>query len=127
MLNLEFIEDRENLFRAVPPNPVVWKAEFNRPSSALFKDSKGCSVDRDGDRTEKETILALEYRFKNCGVVSINAKRCRELDTYPVPKPSKRNKYHSEIHDSENKILISNSKSRKLSLNCRVIKIPPIS
>lgn len=33
--------------------------ENGRPSSALFKDSKGVSVDRDGNRSEHEIINAL--------------------------------------------------------------------
>jgi hypothetical protein len=49
LLSPEF-SDAENLFREVIENN--WDYEENRPSSAIFKDSKGVSVDRDGGRTE---------------------------------------------------------------------------
>ncbi|MBN2092633.1 hypothetical protein JW964_23635, partial [candidate division KSB1 bacterium] len=34
MIILEFIEDRVNLYRAVPDWPRYWKNHFNRPSSS---------------------------------------------------------------------------------------------
>jgi hypothetical protein len=56
------IADAEVLFRAVPKKPHMWKKAEERPSSAVFKDSKGISVDRDGGRSENEVCRFIVQR-----------------------------------------------------------------
>ena len=51
--------DWSAIYRRVKSKPIFMKE--GRPSSALFKDSKGVSVDRDGSR-EICSIIAAEAR-----------------------------------------------------------------
>ena len=56
-------ESDERFYRVIRnTNPNAWDKECNRPSSAAFKDSQGCSVDRRKLRTESE-VLKLEVLF----------------------------------------------------------------
>ncbi|GEM_PF-4830524 len=57
-MNPERIEAGEVLFRAVQVHPNLWKG--NRPSSVLFRNNQGVSVDRDGKRTENEICEFLQ-------------------------------------------------------------------
>ena len=49
----EKIESEEQLYRAIPNKPQLWKDSDGRPTSAIFKDSQGVSVDRDGKRNKE--------------------------------------------------------------------------
>ena len=113
MLNSK-IEDEECLYRGVIVHPNYWDIEKDRPSSAIFKDSKGVSVDRDGGREEQVAIKALITKLSLKAVVKIHALKCRELNAFLIPKAEPDNIYHAEIHDSENKIEIGGSKAKKL-------------
>lgn len=121
------INDREILYRAIPQNPNMWKAALNRPSSAVFKDSRGVSVDRDGDRSERQVIACFDKRMPGRGIVSITAKICRDIGTNPMPKPEKDNLYHAEIHDNDGRIEIRRSKLKKLSSASKIVKHPNFS
>ena len=112
MLN-EHIEDAEFLYRRIILNPNFWDFEKQRPSSAIFKDSNGVSVDRQHKRVDNDIIE--EYKaYEIRGIIKILTAVCRELDTHPVYKPIPDNMYHCEIHDSILKVQISSSKAKKL-------------
>lgn len=119
-----YIEDTEILYRAIPKNPIMWKSEFNRPSSAVFKDERGVSVDRDGGRNKQQVIIDFDKRMPKRGIVSILTKICREIGTNPIAKPEKDNIYHAEIHDNDGTPKIKLSKLRKLVNACEVVRIP---
>lgn len=121
----DIITREEKLFRNVIRNPDFWKNEEGRPSSALFKDSKGVSVDRDGGR-EKETIISsFKERFGDNikAIVFVDASYCYDIDCHLVYNPLDDNIYHGEIHDSPQKITLSSSKARKLSKNCTIVYV----
>ncbi|MBD3343048.1 MAG: hypothetical protein GF353_28380 [Candidatus Lokiarchaeota archaeon] len=122
MVNVEKINDKEKLYRAI--HPIFWKNDLNKPSTAAFKDSKGVSVDRDGGREEKEVIAVFDKKKPNYGLASITAKSCREIGTHPIPKPLDDNIYHAEIHDSEDKIRISMSKLKKIIDSIYIVEEP---
>ncbi len=121
------IQDGEMLYRAIKqsyPEPFV----LGKPSPALFIDKNGLSVSRDGGRAEDEVIQALSRKFVNkegksdySGCLKISAKDCREVPTYPMPKPTQKDPYHAEIHDSEFVIEISLKKAILLSMACTVL------
>lgn len=115
----DYFEDNEVLFRCVKgSNPVLWDDEYDRPTSAVFKDSKGLSVDRDGKRDKKDIIKSFNNKFDNIkAIVSVNAGYCKGLPVHLKYKPTD-NKYHSEIHESENEITIKYKKLKKLSEDC---------
>jgi len=123
-MNPDFIENEEILYRAIPDNPNFWKPSFNKPTSALFKDKRGVSVDRDGDRKPQEIEIKFELYKPGYGLCYISACKCRELQTYPIPKPLEKNKYHAEIHYSTTKILIPSNVARKMSSLVITVKVP---
>ena len=117
----EEISNEEILYRAVSFNPNLWSTQENRPSSAVFKDSKGVSVDRNGKREESEIIENLKSRFELKAILSISALECREIETCPISDPLPDNIYHALILESEDKISISSGKARKLVKKASVV------
>lgn len=108
----DVISDDELLFRGVIEK--FWDYEKNRPSSAIFKDSKGVSVDRSYDRTEAECLHFLKNKrdfFKVCSIKTADVRKNQAVALY---KKLPDNIYHSEIHDSLEKIEIRGSKAKKL-------------
>jgi hypothetical protein len=107
------VNDDELLYRAITRIPHLWKNEQNRPSSAAFKDSKGVSVDRDGEREESEIIRVMKSRFELKAVVKLETSYCKSIETKVLARPLEDNIFHAEIHDLE-KINLSSSKAKKL-------------
>lgn len=121
------IKNHEKLYRAVKlAKPQLWDEENGRPSSALFKDSKGVSVDRDGNRSETEIISKLSKNLNDDqlkAVIYLDASFCYEIPVEILYKPLQDNEYHAVIHDSNERIELTKSKARKLSRNCKIIQI----
>lgn len=115
----------EFLYRGVVESQ--WDGEHNRPSSATFKDSKGASVDRDAlvrDATTCVNALLGSKPFKAiCRVKEESVQVVGAITKYlPVPG----NKYHCEIHDSEEKITLSGSKAKNLRDLSEVVYTRPV-
>ncbi len=117
------IQDNEILYRAIHPN--FWNSEENRPTSALFKDDKGVSVDRDGNRTEELALESLLSSRDNYGAGKLNASEARSIDTFLKPDKIPGNEFHALIMDSESKISLTNGKAKKLSRMITILN-PPI-
>lgn len=118
--------DKEILYRRIHPDSIFWDNEHDRPSSAAYKAKNGLSVDRLGDREENEVISSFIKKFGSDGVksvVKVSVGICKKIDLYPVYKPSLHNEYHAEIYDSKNKVVISQSKARKLAENVQVLHL----
>ena len=118
------IEDNETLYRVVrKSNPDGFID--GKPTAALFIDFKGASVDRDGEREETEIIETFKERFERRddygNTVKISAGKCRIVGTYPVPKETKGNKYHAEIHESKEVVEISLLKAMRLANECVIV------
>ena len=106
------IRDEEFLYRGIIEQN--WDCKKNRPNSATFKDSKGVSVDRDGQRDEKDCVEFLKSNRDYFAVCKVKTQKVKELNAVPIHKPIKENPYHSEIHDSEERIQMKGSKPKKL-------------
>lgn len=120
-MNLNMIEQHEKLLRSIFPQDLFWDAVRNKPSSAAFKDANGYSVDRTGDRTLPDPIDYLKKRFKKNPAVAVIPKSiCDEIQVAVKYTPSKKNIYHTEIHESEDVIEISAYKLKLLSDRCGV-------
>lgn len=117
------IRNDEVLYRNVIMNPDFWKKKNGRPSSAVFKDSNGVSVDRDGAREEAVIVERFKSRFEGNvkAVVSVNAGYCREISTHLLPSPTSDNPYHAEIHDSTTEKRLRSGKAKKLSKICNIV------
>ena len=111
----------ERLYRAVyPPEimPMFWK-ENGEISSAVFKDKRGLSVERAGDRDEDKVINDMHLFFYGT-LISIMAGDCVGCNAVLKYLPTKRSKYHSEIHGGEDRILLSQSQCKYLAKRARV-------
>jgi len=98
------IQDSETLYRAI--HPSFWNYEEDKPTSALFKDRKGVSVDREGGK--------------------LNAGQTRRVGTYLKPDKTPENVFHALILESESKILLSSRKAKELSRMINIIT-PPVN
>ena len=122
------ISNTEILYRAVPNVQDFWKEEEQRLTSAVFSDSKGVSVDRDGGRSEREIIEAFDRRFSpDCGIVSVTAQQCIDCGAFPVPKREVDNPYHAHIQQTEKEVRLTKSTQRSLRNCCNVIRLPAIA
>ncbi|KAA0548478.1 hypothetical protein FZW96_07860 [Bacillus sp. BGMRC 2118] len=118
------ISTEEKLFRKVITNPNFWKTEEGRPSSALFKDSLGVSVDRDGGRDRETIVSTFKARFGNDNIraiVYVDARFCYDIATHLLSAPVDGNEFHAEIHDSSVRVQLSGGKAKKLANNCHVV------
>ena len=121
-MELDKIEDSEILYRVVRESDPDGFVD-GKPTAALFMDERGASVDRDGGRAETEIIEKFKWRFRKNNdyktAVKIGAGECRSANTYPNPIGNKKNKYHSEIWDSENEQVVSLFKALLLAKMCQ--------
>ena len=109
-------DDGEKLFRAVypPSHPgMFWKKDGTLSSSA-FADRYGLSVERGYYRDKQKVIDDMKEHFSGC-IVSVNVGQCRAVEATVKYLPTKRSKYHSEIHGSDTKIILNKSQRKKLS------------
>lgn len=104
--------DDEFLYRGVVDHN--WDYQENRPSSATFKDSKGVSVNREARRTESECVLQLLNTKAFKAIVKISVKDVNECNAISKYTPIPDNEYHSEIHDSIDRVEIRSGKARSL-------------
>lgn len=114
------IDAEEFLYRGVVGNQ--WDDAKNRPSSALFKDSHGASVDRDALIRDSETCINALLQTKPfkaiCRVKEKSVKYVGAIAKY-LPMPE--NVFHCEIHGSEDNVNISDSKLKKLRDSSEVV------
>lgn len=95
------IQKNEMLYRAIKRSKPDW-LESGKPTSAMFKDQKGNSVDRDAQRKLDDIINFMnEGVFKNRlkGIVELNAGECMDEPINAVVKaaPTEANPYHANI------------------------------
>lgn len=122
----EHIRDEECLYRAVRALPNLWKDKQNRPSSVVFDNPDGVSVDRDGLRQETEIVDRLRETIDPVvglrAVIRITAGECREIGTHPVADPREDNAFHAEIHGSDRTIWIpEKAKRRELAKRAQIV------
>ena len=106
-------------------------------SSALFKDSKGVSVNKDHRRTEEE-IIEDEIRLHNFynnentagfysdekklkAIVSIDKEICEQKNIKVLDDPLEENPHHALLQKSENEITLTSSQAKALARNARII------
>lgn len=116
----------ENLYRVIKRSRPDSLNENGCPTSALFKQENGVSVDRDGGRNEKVIIKTFSQRFTKRfkGVVRIHAKICIENNIAVIPNPTE-NIFHAEIFENNNKEPLSLLKALILADNAKLVFIDP--
>lgn len=113
--------NREKLYRAVFPESYMqmfWRKD-GTVSSAAFSDRDGLSVERGDFRDTKSVVEEMRKFFQGC-IISLTVEQCRNVDAIVKYKPSKRSKYHSEIHGSESVPLLSKSQRKKLAAEAKI-------
>ncbi len=118
------IQVHEILFRAI--HPSFWNYDEDRPTSALFKDRRGVSVDRDGERTLEECISFLLYNRERFGACNIQAGLAKNIGAFIKPDSQPDNKFHAMILESESKINLSNGKAKELSRAVTILFKPTL-
>ena len=118
----------ERLYRAVNKNlPCMWKE--NRITSAVFKDSKGISVDRQWNRNINDAVNALfkamssKLSVDNIMVVSIAKKDCDDINAICLYRPIRDNIYHSEIHRDKDMTQLTSAQAKNLAKKVTIEKI----
>ena len=109
--------DNEKLYRAVYPPEIAkmfWKSDGSL-SSAAFADPKGLSVDRGNNRSDNDVSIDMRKRFSGY-IFYVFACHCYETNALIKYLPSRYNPYHSEIHSSADKPLLSKSQRRYLAV-----------
>lgn len=124
-MKLDEIDDTEMLYRVVRKSDPDGFID-GEPTAALFMDSGGLSVDRDGGRKETQIVDSFIRRFGGKrddyeNAVKIQAGECRNIGTCLKPAPSRKNQYHAEIHESDSEIEISFLKAIMLANRCSVV------
>lgn len=106
-MNNTFKSD-EKLYWAVYPPEVAamyWKRDGSLSYTA-FMDPKGLSVDRGDYRSDPEVKKDMKSRLNGI-IVKFYVRSCNEVGAFLRYLPSKNNRYHSEIHGSEDTVLLS--------------------
>lgn len=130
--------DWNAVYRRVKSKPIFMKE--GRPSSALFKDSKGVSVDRDGGRKISD-IIADEERLHSLhikglsdeeirergeelkAIIELSALQCDSVAVCVIPDPiTGKNDYHALLQKSKSEIQLSKSQAKALAKLSTVIK-----
>lgn len=118
------IQAHEQLYRAVKRSKPDWLDSNNRPTSAMFKDDGGVSVDRDGARGEPEIFnfmceISLPKRVK--GIVRLPVSECFSAGTKVEAAPSEVNPYHANIFLDSHDIRVQNIQALKLARASRLV------
>lgn len=130
--------DWKEIYRRIKCKPVFMKD--GRPSSALFKDSNGVSVNRDGGRALSQ-IVADEERLHNLynsrftdqeiekngeglkAIISLTGEQCDSESVCVIPDPILgENEYHALIQKSETEVQLSKSQARNLARMAKIVK-----
>lgn len=126
------------IYRRVKSKPIFMKD--GRPSSALFKDSKGVSVDIDAGRdlndiiSDEERLHALytnglsDLEMRERGeelkaIVQLTDSQCDSVEACVISDPiDGENEYHALLQKSETEIQLSKSQAKKLAKLATVVK-----
>lgn len=118
------IFDDETLNRAILSCPNLWNDIECRPTSAVFKDKKGVSVDRDGGRSDIEIAKFIHLRFGNSRAHAVlDVSFVKQLRCKIESNKLEENEYHALIK-GENTTSPSNSQAKQMATKCRIVDNP---
>lgn len=122
----ETVQRDELLYRVVKRSQPDSMDEKGRPTSALFKQEDGVSVDRDGERKEEIIIKTFKERFNRRfkGLVKVGASVCIDNSMAVIPETSS-NIYHAEIFENEDKVPLGQLKALILADSSDVVAYEP--
>lgn len=120
------VDNDEVLHRGIPLHPHLLKD--GKPTSAVFKDRAGLSVDVCAGRTDsaiKEQLLIVNPEF--AGELRVSAALCKEKRCAVVHDPVNGNDFHALIlgEEGRSKPQLTNSQAKALSRACEYISYDP--
>lgn len=109
----------ENLFRAVHQHH--WDSEKNSPTSATFKDSGGCSVDKQAGRSIETSSQVLIDRLPHSkAVVHLTCEETTTAGATIRKDETPGNPFHSLILHTDNTIPIKSAVAKKLVKSVKI-------
>jgi hypothetical protein len=115
------IQEEELLHRAIKPKALFWNEKTGKVTSALFKDSKGVSVDINNNRIDVQVKDFLQSQFPDLkGEARVKTKLCREKNCRVKFDPIENNENHALILGEIN-ITLTSGQAKYLSKNCVVV------
>lgn len=122
----ETVQKNEMLYRVIKRSQPDSMDERGRPTSALFKQDNGVSVDRDGERDEEVIIKTFRNRFDKRfkGLVKVGAGVCIDNNMTIIPETSS-NIYHAEIFENVDKDPLGQLKALILADSSEVVTYEP--
>lgn len=122
----ETVQKNEMLYRVIKRSQPDSMDERGRPTSALFKQDNGVSVDRDGERDEEVIIKTFRNRFDKRfkGLVKVGAGVCIDNNMTIIPETSS-NIYHAEIFENVDKDPLGQLKALILADSSEVVAYEP--
>lgn len=122
----ETVQRNELLYRVIKRSQPDSMDPKGRPTSALFKQDNGVSVDRDGCRDEELIIQTFKNRFEKRfkGLVKVGANICIDNNMAVIPETSS-NIYHAEIFENEDKDPLGQLKALILADSSEVVTYEP--
>lgn len=106
-------KDEEKLYRAVVPKDMYFK-ENGTLTSAAFKDSSGCSVDRGDNRTDEEAAIFMKKNLEG-EIYRIQVSNCREKEIHIQYEPEEENPYHSALYKNSAKEKMTQGQCKHLA------------
>lgn len=105
------VQAEETLYRAIKRSKPDWLDDNNKPTSAMYKDIDGNSVDREGNRILEDVIKFMKtVTFPNRlkGIVKISAGDCINIGAVVEEAPTRDNPFHANIFlNTEDEKLVS--------------------
>lgn len=116
------VQRSEILYRVIKRSQPDTIDERGCPTSALFKQEDGVSVDRDGNRVESEIVETFKSRFDKRfkGLVKVQANVCLDNNMAVIPETTN-NIYHAEIFENEMKEPLSQLKALILADESKMV------
>lgn len=114
---------KEKFYRAIKQDkPQMWKTlETGEivPSSAVFKDSNGVSVDRQKNRNNDEAVNYIRRSFEESDIISVKVEDCTDIGVRYKSEPLNTNEYHCLII-GKHKIPLTSSEAKKLAMKAKM-------
>ena len=122
----ETVQRNEMLYRVIIRSQPDTIDNAGRPTSALFKQENGVSVDRDGERDEQDIIGTFKDRFgkRYKGLVRVGADICIDNNMAVIPEISS-NIYHAEIFENIERDPLGQLKALILADKSEVVTYEP--
>lgn len=109
----DFSNEDEKLYRAVKPEGIFIK-ENGSISSAAFKSSNGCSVDRGDFRHDTDAASFMKLKLEG-DVYKFKVGDCNTKDIFIQYDPQPDDKYHSNLFKNEKKERLTGGQCKYLA------------